>query len=316
MDKNDVQEVATNAAAGLIAGEAHAQKVAALTGEIRSIENGRPYRIKENGDIEIVERLEDRPTFRRGDAFFYEALSFARFVKRFRNGTTVLFADALAQDSSSKPAPRFTALLDYHTGGDDQAGAQWDLFRAYLPLRHTPSWTTWASANAKQMEQAAFAQFIEDNIPDIADPPGGQLVEIARTLEANNNVSFQSHIRADNGSHRFGWVETITGSANVGKDGKVDIPAEITLALQPFEGSKQYAIKARLRYRLAGGKVTLGFELIRMQDVLKEAFDDELVKISAELNGGPKDGSERSAADAIVTPIYNGPAPAPQTLQS
>ena len=293
----------TNAAAGLIAGEEYERKIVALTAEIQEFADGRPYRITEAGAIETVERLCFQPTFRRGDVGFYEALSFSRFVKRFRNNSTVIFADALGQSG-----PRFTAVLDYHPGGPEQGTAQWDFFRAVLPLRHTPAWLVWSAANGKQMAQADFAQFLEDNIPDIAEPAGALLVEIARTLEANSAVAFQSHIRADNGSHRFGWVETVTGSAQTAKDGKIDIPAEITLLLQPFEGSKQYQIKARLRYRLAGGKVTLGFDLVRMQDVLKEAFNDELLKIEGEVNGPAKAGE----SETIDTPIYNGPAPAAQ----
>jgi uncharacterized protein YfdQ (DUF2303 family) len=163
------------------------------------------------------------------------------------------------------------------------------------------------------MEQAAFAQFLEDQDPStIVEPDAGRLVEIARTLEAKTDVSWQSHIRADNGAHRFAFLETINGSAATAKDGKVEIPAEITLALQPFEGSKPYGVKARLRFRLAQGKVKLWFELVRMQDVLKEAFNDELMKIEGEVNKVGDGKSEQSREDAIRTPIYNGPAPAAQ----
>lgn len=304
----------TNAGAGLVAGETYGRKVAALTAEIKLLNDGRPYRIKENGEIEIVERLEQRPTFRRGDAVFYEALSFSRFVKRFRNATTVIFADALTAGQDGKPAPRFTALLDYHPDGGEQGTAQWDLFRAHLPLRYTPNWKVWAEANNKPMSQGDFAQFLEDNLVDIAEPAGAKLVEIARTLEAATDVQWQSHIRADNGAHAFKFIETVNGSATSQKDGKVEIPQEIILLLQPFEGAKQYQIRARFRYRLIGGKVTMWFDLVRMQDVLTEAFSDERVKIEDEVNGGNA-GAPTPVGSGFVTPIYNGPAPAAQTLK-
>jgi uncharacterized protein YfdQ (DUF2303 family) len=144
------------------------------------------------------------------------------------------------------------------------------------------------------MDQASFAQFLEDNIPDIAEPAGAKLVELARTLEAKTDVQFDSHIRAENGAHRFVYIENVTASSS-GTSGKIDVPPEFTLVLQPFEGSKTYDIKARLRYRITSKKLALWFELVRLQDVLKEAFDDELMKITAEV------GED--------TPCYNGPAP-------
>lgn len=291
MDKDGLfNGTATNAAAGVLAGQELERTRAELTAVIARYAGGRPYRVRANGDIELVEKLLDQPHWRRGDVQFYEALSFSRFVKRFRNGTTILFADAIAR--------RFTAAIDYHPASEEQGTAQWDLFRAVLPLRHTPSWETWAKANGQAMDQATFAQFLEDNIPDIAEPSGATLVEIARTLEAKTDVQFESHIRADNGAHRFQYIENVNGTAA----GNVTIPQELTLVLQPFEGSKSYPVKARFRYRITSKKLTMWFDLVRLQDVLKAAFDDELLKISAELGDD--------------TPIFNGPAPAPLTPPS
>jgi uncharacterized protein YfdQ (DUF2303 family) len=289
--------VQTNAEAGLIAGHEYATRIAALEAAVSYLDDGRPYRVKPNGDIEILERLQNMPHWRRGAVSFYEALSFSRFVKRFRNNTTVVFADAFAT-----PAPKFTAVLDYHPGSEEQTAAQWDLFRGTLPLRFTDSWLRWTKANGQQQTQADFAQFLEDNIPDIADPAGATLVEIARTLEATVGVDWKSHYRADNGEHRFTYLETIEGKAST-NSGTVTIPQDLTLVLQPFEGAKRYEVKARFRYRLIGSKVTLWFDLVRLQDVLTEAFNDELLKIEGEINGATP------AAGSVVTPVYNGPAP-------
>lgn len=286
MDKAVLHDITTNAAAGLVAGAGYEKQIAALAAHIYRDLNGRPYRINGAGGIEIVERLLPTPSRRRGEVTFYEGLSFARFVNRFKNASTVIFADAIDRS--------FTAALDYHPGSPDPGAASWDQFRAVLPLRHTPSWETWAAATGKPMEQVAFSVFLEDQIVDIADPDGALLVEIARTLEAKADVQFESHIRMDNGAHRFQYIENVQGSTG----GKLDIPQEFTLALQPFEGSKTYAVKARFRYRITGKKLLLWFDLVRLQDVLKEAFDDELTKIQGEVG------------EAL--PIYKGPAPAAQ----
>jgi uncharacterized protein YfdQ (DUF2303 family) len=289
MDRDKVVSAPTETGAALIAAEDFGRTTARLEAVIAQLDNGRPYRIASNGAIEIVERLCAGPVWRRGAVTFYEALSFARFVNRFKNETTVVFADALART--------FTAILDYHPGGEEQSAAQWDLFRATLPLKHTPSWATWAAANKKPMDQAEFAQFLEDQIPDIATPAGATLVEIARTLEAKTDVQFESHIRADNGAHRFQYLENVSANS-AGTSGRIDIPQDFTLVLQPFEGSKTYAVQARFRYRISSKKLTMWFDLVRLQDVLTEAFNDELLKIQTEIGG--------------TSPIYNGPAPDPQ----
>jgi uncharacterized protein YfdQ (DUF2303 family) len=287
MDKDSIVSVETNAAVTAILAEELGRDVAKRASEIKSFEEGsRPYRIKENGDIEICERLSAAPAARRGEVAFYEALSFSRFVKRFVSAQTVIFADAIGR--------KFTAAMDYHPAGNSSLEASWDQFRAVLPLRHPEDWSAWVAANKTPMDQASFALFLEEHIPQIAEPAGAKLVEIARTLEAKTDVQFESHIREDNGAHRFKYVEDVNASAA----GNISIPPEFDLVLQPFEGSKTYGVKARLRYRINQRKLWLWFDLIRVEDVLREAFNDELLKIEGEIG---KD-----------TPIFNGPAPAPQ----
>jgi len=284
MDNDALIEAPTNAAAGAVVASQLERQVATLTAEVRRIERGKPYRLKENGEIETLERLLEHPVFRRGEATFYDAASFSAFVNRFKFDSSLIFADAIGK--------RFTGVLDYHDAGPEGI-ANWDLLRALLPLRHTPSWETWAKLNNTPMPQETFAQFIEDNLPDIAEPTGASLVEIARTLEAKNSVSFESHIRADNGAHKFAYTENIEGTSR----GTLTIPQEFVLVLQPFEGSNSYRVTARLRYRLAQKALSLSFLLVRIEDVLKEAFHDERQKIAAVVG---------------ETLILNGPAPVAQ----
>lgn len=288
MDEREatLQSVQTEAAAGFIAGREAATREAELTATVQEYRDGRPYRIKRNGEIEILEGLQEQPTFRRGTVSFYDAASFSVFVNRFKNPTTLIFSDAINA--------KFTGVLDYHPSGEETGVAQWDQFRASFPMRYTPSWTRWVTANKEPMAQAAFAQFLEDQIPDIAEPAGALIVEIARTLEASTSVQFESHIRADNGAHKFTYNEDVSATA---KRGDFTIPAEFTLVLQPFEGSNKYEVKARFRYRITAKQLLMWFELVRIEDVLKQAFADEEEKI-------------RQAVGE--TPVLHGPAPEPQ----
>jgi len=277
----------TEAAAGLIAGRDAAEEVAKYQGAVLRVEDdGRPYRIKKDGEIELLEGLLASPIFRRGQTSFYDAASFSAFVNRFKNQTSLVFADALGA--------KFTGVLDYHPEGEDRLRAGWDQFRAEFPLRFTPSWKRWIEANKQPMTQADFAQFLEDQIPDIHTPAGAVIVELARTLEAKNSVSFESHVRADNGAHVFGYAENIQATAG---QGKVQIPSEFVLVLQPFEGSDKYTIQARFRYRITSKQLLMWFDLVRVEDVLKQAFTDEEAKIREAIG---------------ETPVLHGPAPAAQ----
>ncbi len=171
-------------------------------------------------------------------------------------------------------AATFQAVLDYHT---DPATPSWNTHRALCALVKTVAWTEWAALNKKVCTQAEFATFLEDHIPDIASPAGATLVELARNFEAAKDVTFQSSQRASDGSITFAYNETV--KENV-RGATMKVPAEFVLGLAPFEGSPKYQVTARLRYRIAdGGKLTLWYDLLRVQDVLDAAFNDVLADV-------------------------------------
>jgi uncharacterized protein YfdQ (DUF2303 family) len=289
-DDVNLEQAHTNAAVGYVAGYDRAEEKALLEATIHRItENARPYRILADGSLVNMEGYLSAPVMRRADVTVHDSISFAAYIKRFGEDATIIFAD--------KTARSFTSVLDYHEPGVDGL-ARWGRHRVSLPLRYTPSWLTWTQANKKPMGQIAFSEFLEDNIPDIADPLGAEIVEIARSLEAKKAVEFKSQIRMEDGSHRFTFNEDVSGSA---KSGSLEIPAVFTLGLVPFEGATEYKITARFRYRLEGGKLSLWFDLVRLEDTLDAAFFDERDVIA---NAVGKD-----------TPILAGPAPAVQKAE-
>lgn len=260
----DIRQARTDVAAAIAAGQA--LQVGRVT---FAKDGGRPFTLLPGGTLQSLEAYLPAPSFRRGDVEFYDAESFGLYVNRFKDATSLLFADKVAR--------RFTAVLDYHEEGPTGA-PRWGRNRAALPLRHTRSWQTWAAANKQSTNQTAFAQFLEDNIPDVAAPAGAEIVEVARTLEARKAVTFESAIRAQNGAYKFAYHEDIQGTARAGS---LSIPEEFTLGLQPFEGSPIYRVMARFRYRIGeGGKLSLWFDLVRLDDVLDAAFSDTRAAIA------------------------------------
>lgn len=142
-------------------------------------------------------------------------------------------------------------------------------------------WKTWKGSDGKQMDQAAFAKFIEDNAPDCLDPTAADMIEIARTLEAKKKVNFASAVRLDNGQTDLTYEEEIQGTA---AKGRLQIPQVFQIAIPVFENSARYTVEARLRYRIGeGGKLSLWYDLVRPHKTLEAQVREVWKQISASL---------------------------------
>jgi uncharacterized protein YfdQ (DUF2303 family) len=166
----------------------------------------------------------------------------------------------------------YTAVFDYHDGPIIAARL---LHRAQVTLRHTPAWKAWTAKNGKPFEQADFAQFVEDHMTEIGQPSGAALLEMVRTFEAKKEITYSSAQRQGDGQVLFTYNEVVNGPPV----GKVSMPTELKLVLKPFEGSIEYPVTARMRWRIPSGKLTLWYDLLRADDVLDAAFADETQRV-------------------------------------
>jgi len=210
------------------------------------------------------------PTRRRATVELFDAQSFIDYVTLYRNPHTRVFADVATR--------KVMAVLDYHEGGEHGA-ARWGQHRASLTLRHTPEWNTWLAQDRKRTSQTQFAEFIEDNLGDIAVPDGSTILQVSKSLEATKSVKFATGIRLDNGQTELSYNESIDGGARVNNE-RVTIPQTFVLGLVPFEGSDKFEVTARLRYRIVdGGKLEIGYDLMQPARVVETAFTDTLATI-------------------------------------
>lgn len=194
--------------------------------------------------------------------------SFEEYVTRHRTRELEVWAD----DKTST----VTAVFDSHA---DQAG--WGQHRLTLQLRQTADWQVWAGQSGKMLRQVDFAEFIEDNVENIVAPPSADMLELAQSFQANNNVVFESSKFLDSGHRQLVYKENV--EAKAGRRGELDIPNHFELALQPYVGLETYRVRARFRYRIVDGDLLLGYKLDRPDDVLRIAFDDTVTKISDDL---------------------------------
>jgi uncharacterized protein YfdQ (DUF2303 family) len=168
--------------------------------------------------------------------------------------------------------PNFTAITVLNDHSYDGPG--WRDDRATLKWQPTPGWQRWAGVDRKMLQQDEFSELIEDGLTEIATPSGADLLELAQSIRATTSANFRSDRRLQNGRVQLTYVEEV--DARAGADGQMEIPADITLVLAPFQGAEPVTVKARLRYRVTGGKLTLGIILNNPDIVLADAVDREL----------------------------------------
>lgn len=230
-----------------------------------------------------VEQWGSRPTRKRGSLTHHTGASLARYVNAHQEGTaTALYADVEAR--------RVVAVLNDHEQHstyepDGNAGVVgeepgWGDHRATLALRHSPEWKAWTARDGQLGDQTGFAIHVDERLVDIVDPPGADLLELIQTFQANTDVAFRSAVRLDSGETQLRYEETI--DAKAGRAGDMTIPNEFTLRLRPFEGSEAVEVRARLRYRVREGQLSIGYQLIRPEDVIREAFDEVLAFIETD----------------------------------
>jgi uncharacterized protein YfdQ (DUF2303 family) len=145
----------------------------------------------------------------------------------------------------------------------------WRDHRAVYKAELSREFENWMKNDRNSFEQEAFATFIEDNIADVIEPAGDVLLKVALTLQAKTDVNFSSARRLDNGQVQFTYEENTTASAG---GGAIEIPREFTLGMRLFKGGEGYRVKARLKYRIASGKLRFWYELERPHVAIEDAF--------------------------------------------
>lgn len=231
-------------------------------------QGGVPYTVVPGGfSVAPLEHLMSAPARTRAAVLVRDVASLLGYLKAHDEGRTAIFAD--------DDALAVQAIVDYHR----PAGPGFGEHVVTLKLDRRPEWKTWLESNRKVMNQATFAQFVEDNLPDIAAPEGAVVLEVVRTLEARKKVNFLSAVRLQDGNREFTYEEQTDASA---AKGTLKVPEVFTLGLQPFRGAAKYRLDARLRFRIEdGGKLTLWYDLVRPHLVLESAFADVVQEIAA-----------------------------------
>ena len=221
--------------------------------------------IPEASKLQDLEGFLQCPLRKVGKVNMADSASFIRFVNESQTPSTRIYA--------SKAPPVFVAVFNDH--GDDPG---WRDHQARYACPMSIEWEKWASADGKKMSQVEFAQFIENNLPDVASPPAAQMLEVSRSLEAKKKVNFSSDIRLSDGQTQFGYEEEISGTTS---KGSLLVPTEFQLGIPVLLGGAPYQVNARLRYRIDGAKLLMWYELVRPHKIVEHAVNEVWAEIEA-----------------------------------
>lgn len=240
-------------------------------------EEGRFYSVLvPDGASQVIVDLElQRESFReaprriKGNQLVADADSFVAYFNAHTQAGTECWAD---HESCS-----VTGVLN----GDAPGEPAWRDHRISYQLHATNSWRAWLARDGKTLPQVEFAEFVEEHLLDFRDPDGATMLEIATSIKAHRTAEFQSSKRLSNGDTGLVYVEETTGTS--GRNGQLEIPETFALGLQLFEGGLPYAVEARLRWRMDGGKLVLGFKLNDPEQLTRDAFEDVTADIGSRI---------------------------------
>lgn len=209
-----------------------------------------------------LEQYQPRPTRQKGTLAVHSAEGFQVAIDQ-RDLAEERNAPAIYVD---RPNRILSCVLD-----DVSAeGTAWRGHRIEFRPVMTDEWLRW-KGNQGLTDQERFADIIEVGEAELHDPAPGVMLDLAQTFAANVSVRARSASRIRDGQVQFAWEEDIEATA--GSDGTASIPSEFVIKVRPFYGSAPVEVRCRLRFRLRDGKLQLGYQLVRPEDVERAAFD-------------------------------------------
>lgn len=227
--------------------------------------------VPEGYEVHDLERLFPVPARARGEYTVNDVASFIALFNELKSANTRVYG----MIGPVGGIPVFQAVLN-DNGGQFAPGWRDHKITYACPL--SKEWQIWTKNDGRQMKQADFAKFIEDNSVDIREPAPAAMIEISRTLEAKKKVNFASGVRLDNGQTQIVYEEEIQGTA---AKGQLQIPQEFTVGVQVLEGGLHYAMVCRLRYRIDGGSLTMWYDLLRPHKIIEDAVKQVRDEIGA-----------------------------------
>lgn len=269
----EVVERLARAAGGVQAEQVHPDELLLLSLVRERVFSANRDGYEERVRVIDLEGYAARPKRRSGLVKFEEPGSFERYVNEFQSaGGTRLYADLAGG--------QVTAILnDDNPNPSDAGNGAWRDHQAVLLMQPTLEWMAWTGRAKVFTGQVEFAEFLEEHLADVIEPSSADLIEIARTFTASNNISFRSAVNLSSGETQFAYDEELEAKAGAKK--QLTVPTEFKLSLSIYEGTDPVQVTARLRWRLKDGDLRIGYLLNDAKRMEREAFRSEVATASA-----------------------------------
>lgn len=228
--------------------------------------DGQPYTLLPEGYSIAALPVLSIPKRTKGLVKLRDAASFMRYVNDHKVARSRIYA--LLSPAKFLAVFDDFEVTDHADAIDLDAQADWRDFRAVFDVPASREWTTWGAIDRKDLSQLTFAEFLQDNLPDVVVPDSTSLLTMILNFEAVQGGKVIANQRLQDGSVNLTFqAENIGGSS-------VSMPELITLRIPVFENSEPVELQARLRYRIKrdDGSITFKIELVRPHKVLEAAF--------------------------------------------
>lgn len=222
----------------------------------------------------ILEEFRQKPREIRAAVKITDTESMISYVNLFKDDRSIGFANL---DNLT-----VSAIMDYHRPDDPENCAHHAIYTC--PVSN--EWQTWTRAMAaKFMDQATFAEFLEENACDMISAEGVEpatIMEVATQLRVSVKSNFDSGVNINTGEVQFTYT---TEHKQQSKRGDITVPTKFFIAIPVFRDGDRYRLAVRLRYRLGdGGGVAWAISIDHIDRIRDNAFK-EVVKAINEGTG-------------------------------
>lgn len=234
--------------------------------------------------LESVDRFcnenRDKPRRRMGTANLGDIASLIAHVNRFKDADSAIFAN------TDREQPSIIAVLDYHRQGS--AGApRFGQHRSRYAFPVSDEWKAWTEVDGKDMDQEAFARFIETRLVDAVDPSvagdtaktfadkcGVAFAQPAKLLELSHGLAITVGVKLANTVNlTSGEKQIVFSEEHADKDGApLKVPSAFLIGIPVFRADARYQVCVRLRYRKQSGFLVWCMDLYRHEEVFDHAI--------------------------------------------
>lgn len=240
----------------------------------------------------LAEEYRDRPARKSGIAKVFTLESFCDLTNRHKTADSVIFAD------TNWRQPSLTTVVDYHTK-DATGPADNGKHRIHYEFPLSEEWAAWMGLDGQPMDQKAFAEWIEEHLPELAAPTADEVDELEKTfnmtvatpnkmvmLSRGLQVNVESRVK-NSTTLQSGEGEILFEEEHRDAAGnKLSVPGLFILAIPPFFMGEPVRMPVRLRYRVSGGQVKWTFKIFRPDVYITSQIEADLAR-AAEATGLP-----------------------------